>query len=206
MAIDVAQAEPRPNMAEEEMTDEQMEELLNHATIRLKEREGLRFQNEEPARYTFPQLDAGNLEKAYVTKKGEVAEADKARLLEEKDRQPGHGIRKMEDPVAAKKLAAEVRIHLFFLPPSYTLHEENNPNLFISSRVGVPFWCLSANMRVFIHSYSDYTPTIHTCLHHNTVIAATDRLRRRRKLPPAPHGTTFLRPTSPPSSSVTCNY
>lgn len=103
----------KPSMAEEDMTDEQMQELLNQATVRLKERQGLKFQAEEPTRYTFPKLDAGNMDKAYVTKKGEVAEADKARLLEEKDRQPGQGIRKMEDPIAAKKLVAEVRIHPF---------------------------------------------------------------------------------------------
>lgn len=109
MAMEVAE----PSMAEEDMTDEQMQELLNQATVRLKEREGLKFQAEEPTRYTFPKLDAGDLDKAYVTKKGEVAQADKARLLEEKDRQPGQGIRKMEDPIAAKKLAAEVRIHSF---------------------------------------------------------------------------------------------
>lgn len=114
MAMEVAKTEPKAAVLEGDMTDEQMEELLNQATIRLKEREGLKFQTGEPTRYTFPKLNAGNLEKVYVTKKGDVAEADKARLLEEKDRQSGHGIRKMEDPIAAKKRATEVRTVLFF--------------------------------------------------------------------------------------------
>lgn len=96
----------------EDLTDEQMEEMLAQATARLREKEESKmFQTEAPQKFTFPKMDAGALEKPYVVTKGNIAEADKARLIDQKHRQNDSLIRKVEDPVTAKKVAAEVRSH-----------------------------------------------------------------------------------------------
>jgi len=95
-------------MPQEDLTDEQMEEMLAQATTRLREKEeSAMFKTEAPQKYTFPKMNAGDLEKPYVVTKGHIAEADKARLIDEKYRQAGSLIRKVEDPVTARKLAEE---------------------------------------------------------------------------------------------------
>jgi len=104
-------------MPQEDLTDEQMEEMLAQATTRLREKEESNmFKTETPQKYTFPKMNAGELEKPYVVTKGHIAEADKARLIDQKHRQTDSLIRKVEDPVTARKLAAEVRSHYFSTP------------------------------------------------------------------------------------------
>lgn len=96
---------------DEELSDSEIDALLARASQRLKEQtqdKQLTTQSEEQ-RLTFPKLDAGNLEKPYVDTSGNIAKLNDNRLLEEKHRKKADIIRKVEDPVAAKKAAAEVR-------------------------------------------------------------------------------------------------
>lgn len=114
MASDALEVVSTTSPSQEELTDEQMEEMLAQATTRLREKEESKmFESEEPQKFNFPKMNAGNLEKPYVTTKGHVAEADKARIVGQKIRDDDSLIRKVEDPVTAKKLAAEVRSHHF---------------------------------------------------------------------------------------------
>ena len=148
MASGAMEAVSTKAMPQEDLTDEQMEEMLAQATTRLREKEeSAMFKTEAPQKYTFPKMNAGDLEKPYVVTKGHIAEADKARLIDEKYRQAGSLIRKVEDPVTARKLAEEVRSH--YTPHLHHVYEEDIPN-FPSSRVGAPFWCSSAKLRAFI--------------------------------------------------------
>lgn len=119
MASDALEVVSKMVPSQEDLTDEQMEEMLAQATARLREKEESKmFQTEAPHKFTFPKMDAGALEKPYVVTKGNIAEADKARLIDQKHRQNDSLIRKVEDPVNAKKIAAEVRSqHDFSTPP-----------------------------------------------------------------------------------------
>jgi hypothetical protein len=103
---------------DEDLTDEQMEQLLARATARLQQKAtpAQSKKTGEKAPYTFPKLNPGALEKPYVTTQGDVATVDATRLLEEKHRKQANGIRKVEDPVASKKLALEVRLTPFHMP------------------------------------------------------------------------------------------
>lgn len=149
MASDAIELVSKMAPSQEDLTDEQMEEMLAQATTRLREKEEAKmFQTEAPQKFTFPKMNAGALEKPYVVVKGHVAEADKSRLIDDKHRQSGSLIRKVEDPVTAKKLAAEVRSILYSITPKY-VYEEDIP-IFPSSRVGAPFWCPSAKLRVHL--------------------------------------------------------
>jgi len=85
-----------------------MEQLLAQATTRLRQKESSKSLQTQPYRYTFPKLDAGALDQSYITSTGDVAEADRTRLLEDEQRQKCGGIRKVEDPVVARKIALEV--------------------------------------------------------------------------------------------------
>ncbi|KAF2159820.1 hypothetical protein M409DRAFT_70725 [Zasmidium cellare ATCC 36951] len=97
-----------PTTADEELTDEQIEQLLARATARLQEKaKQQQLTKSHTQEFKFPKLDAGLLEKPYVETKGDVATVDASRLLEEKHRKQANGTRKVEDPVTAKKAAAD---------------------------------------------------------------------------------------------------
>lgn len=116
-------------LAEDDLSDEQIQQLLARASARLEGKTGetaLQLADEGRTKFSFPKLDTGALVKPYVTTNGDVASVNPARLLEEKHRKGADGPRTVEDPVAAKKLAIEVciRVPLSIL---LHLHEENNP-------------------------------------------------------------------------------
>ncbi|WPH00713.1 rRNA-processing protein FCF2 [Acrodontium crateriforme] len=92
--------------AEDDLTDEQIEELLAGATARLQAKSKA-VQIQEPTTFSFPKLNAGELEKPYISSDGVCAHVDAARLLEDKHRKQANSTRMVEDPVAAKKLAIE---------------------------------------------------------------------------------------------------
>lgn len=97
---------------DEELSDEQIDQMLARATARLQRKsdQSAVVKPSDKRSFSFPKLDAGRLDKPYVSTKGEIASVDARRLLEEKQREQANGIRKVEDPVTAKKLALEVSI------------------------------------------------------------------------------------------------
>lgn len=125
--------------SDEDISDEQMEQLLARATARLqaKSKDSQLTQPTTQHSFHFPRLDAGKLEKPYVSTKGDVATVDASRLLPVKDRKQANGIRKVEDPVTAKKTAAEVRYQSCAIS-TYTMRKIIP--ISILSRVRAPFW------------------------------------------------------------------
>lgn len=136
--IVVASTKPTA-VLDDELSDEQIEQLLARATARLQEKskQTQLIQKNESHSYTFPKLDAGALEKPYVTTKGDIATVDSSRLLKEKLRKQAEGIRKVEDPVTSKKALEEVRVIHIFHP---ALSMRKIIPISILSRVRAPFW------------------------------------------------------------------
>ncbi|KAI7230220.1 rRNA-processing protein FCF2 [Hortaea werneckii] len=89
-----------------DLSDEQIDQLLARATDRMQQA-GAVVKDDEKSPYTFPKLNAGELEKPYIASKGAVASVDSSRLLDDKDRKQANSIRKVEDPLTAKKAAVE---------------------------------------------------------------------------------------------------
>lgn len=180
---------------QEDLTDEQMEEMLAQATARLREKqESKMFQTEAPQKFSFPKMDAGTLEKPYVVTKGNIAEADKARLIDQKHRQNDSLIRKVEDPVAAKKIAAEVRSH-YYLSTSHHVYEEDIPIFSLEQSRGTVLVLFCQTESFIFHSYSETLPS--RCLDKYAVTQhvtlANIAIRKRKRLL-APSGTTCLVP------------
>ncbi|KAK1819675.1 dTDP-fucopyranose mutase [Friedmanniomyces endolithicus] len=96
---------------DEDLSDTQIEELLARATARLQQRANTKeLATSHPKQhFNFPKLNTGKLEKPYISTKGDVATVDAKRLLEEKQRKKANMVRKVEDPVTAKKAALEVK-------------------------------------------------------------------------------------------------
>ena len=110
MAAATAPEKVSRGQEDDSLTDEHIDELLARATARLREKANSKdiLKNDEQQSYNFPKLQTGQLEKPYVSSNGNVATVDAPRLLEEKQRKQANGIRRVEEPVAAKKLALEV--------------------------------------------------------------------------------------------------
>ncbi|KAI7408299.1 hypothetical protein KC328_g61 [Hortaea werneckii] len=106
-----------PVAGDGDLSDDQIDQLLARATERMQQA-GAAVKGDEKNPYTFPKLNAGELEKPYIASKGAVASVDSSRLLDDKDRKQANSIRKVEDPLTAKKAAIEEIIPIIFLERS----------------------------------------------------------------------------------------
>ena len=205
MASDAIEAVSKMAPSQEDLTDEQMEEMLAQATTRLREKEEAKmFQTEAPQKFTFPKMNAGALEKPYVVVKGHVAEADESRLIDDKHGQAGSLIRKVEDPVSAKKLAAEVR-HILYFTKSHHVYEEDIPIFSLEQSRGTVLVSFCQTESSFIHSYSE--TLLPHCLIRYAIqcCTSTNFVTRKRKRLLVPSGTTCLAPTLHRSSRGICS-
>ena len=97
----------------EDLTDEQIDQMLVNAAARLKEKhekqetKGLSTKSQKQ-NWNFPKLNVGNLQKPIVNTKGDIASLQRPGKLEPKQNGRTEEFRKVEDPVNAKKLALEV--------------------------------------------------------------------------------------------------
>ncbi len=100
---------PNPTI-DEELTDEQIDKLLARASERLQAKKAATSlaKKEEAPRYNLQKLNPGKLVKPYVSTQGDIAIVNATRLVDEKQQKQANGIRKVIDPVAAKKLSEEV--------------------------------------------------------------------------------------------------
>lgn len=104
---------------EEDLSDEQMQEMLAQAARRRKENASVALfdkdDKDKASQFNFPKLNTGEMVQPYVSNSGDVATVDRSRLLAEQDRKLSNQIRKVEDPVAVKKKMLEVCLQPFLL-------------------------------------------------------------------------------------------
>ncbi|KAF2253837.1 Fcf2-domain-containing protein [Trematosphaeria pertusa] len=91
--------------SDEELTDEQVRQLLNEAEKRLREKASSHPTAEKP--FTLPKLKPTQLPDTYLTTKGSITRLDQSKLVPEKDRALANGVKKIEDPVVAKRQRKE---------------------------------------------------------------------------------------------------
>lgn len=134
---------------EEELSDEQMQEMLAQAARRRKENVSVALFDKDDKdkgnQFNFPKLNTGEMVQPYVSNAGDVAVVDRSRLLAEQDRKLSNQIRKVEDPVAVKKKMLEVCSETFLLLHSFLAYEENYPNFFLTRNQGTVLVLLCTN-------------------------------------------------------------
>ncbi|KAI9711968.1 MAG: hypothetical protein M1828_001767 [Chrysothrix sp. TS-e1954] len=90
--------------ADEDLTDDQIEALLQQAEARIRSNTTTFISETKPQRQNRPRRSStSTIPEPYVTTTGQVAHTDPSRLLAEKDRKLSDGFRKLEDPVAFKQ-------------------------------------------------------------------------------------------------------
>jgi hypothetical protein len=129
----------------ESLSDEQIEQLLQQATVRLREQQAIKLDSRyTPAIPAAGKLMVSTVAKPYIQTTGDIAKADTSRLVDEQHRQLADGaIRKVEDPVTVKQRNLEVRYAAF--PNTLLANEENFPKVFsLDAESRAPSWCPSA--------------------------------------------------------------
>lgn len=100
---------------DEELSDEQIRELLNEAAVRM------RAQAAQPAVKTdapfrLPKLQPGHIADTYEKTDGNITRLDHSKLIDKKQQALANGIKKIEDPLQIKRQKQEVRSILHLLP------------------------------------------------------------------------------------------
>lgn len=97
--------------ATEDLTDEQIEQLLRQAEERARNPSSTALIPKHESHYVRAKKTAiVGLPKPYIESNGEVAHADPRRLVEESTRTMANGIRKVEDPLITKKNKLDVSL------------------------------------------------------------------------------------------------
>lgn len=111
MAAPTALDRARTKSAEDDLTDEQIEELLARATNRVQAKAASKptRANDISQERAVSKLNTGALKEPYILSKGDVTTFDAARLANtEKQPKKGNGIRVVQNPGAVKRMADEV--------------------------------------------------------------------------------------------------
>lgn len=118
---------------EDDMTDDQMQAMLEEAAARLRQNAVMQVDKDQSTQFKFPRLETGAIAHSYVTSKDGVAHLDPTRRMNERDWKLSNQIRKVEDPVVVSNRKAEVRKHPVLPQHAY---EEDNPNFSLEQSSG----------------------------------------------------------------------
>lgn len=90
---------------DEDLTDEQVRELLTEAAQRMRTTPP---QSSADAPFKLPKLNPGHIADTYSTTHGEITKLDGSKLLSAKEQALANGFKKIEDPLQLKKQKQEV--------------------------------------------------------------------------------------------------
>lgn len=133
--------QPLVEDTDEELSDEQIRELLNEAAVRM------RANAAQPASSTqtpfkLPKLTPGHIADTYEKTDGNITRLDQSKLVDQTQKALANGIKKIEDPIQVKKQKQEVRqFNRTRTPVMISI-----PNVLLS-RFGHRLGCLPAPLR-----------------------------------------------------------
>jgi hypothetical protein len=113
MALPAHQPFPEDDI-DEELSDEQVRELLNEAERRMRATQAASPPITTDAPFKLPKLKPGHVADSYLKTEGGVRQLDTSKLINQKERVLAYGIKKIEDPVQVKKQKSEVCTAKFY--------------------------------------------------------------------------------------------
>jgi hypothetical protein len=93
---------------DEDMSDEQVRELLNEAAARMRAKAAGKPTATANVPFKLPRLRPGHLADTYETTDGNITRLDHSKLVDQKQQALANGIKKIDDPLAIKKQKIEV--------------------------------------------------------------------------------------------------
>jgi hypothetical protein len=88
---------------DEEMSDEQIRELLNEAAVRMRAKAAGKSLATTDVPFKLPKLRPGHLADTYETTDGNITRLDYSKLVDPKQQALANGIKKIDDPLAVQK-------------------------------------------------------------------------------------------------------
>ena len=96
---------------DEELSDEQIRELLNEAAVRMRAKAVQTAGSvKAEAPFKLPKLQPGHIADTYEKTDGNITRLDHSKLVDKMQQVMANGIKKIEDPLAIKKQKQEVRL------------------------------------------------------------------------------------------------
>lgn len=189
---------------DEELSDQQIKELLNEAAERMRAKAALQPSAAPEVPFKLPKLRPGHIADTYEKTEGNITRLDHSKLIDKKQLALANSIKKIDDPIADKRKRKEVCTSFFSSPHSRMPVMIIIPNFFPDADSGSVLDAFLHHLMVFIHSYTEAQHTSFT-VHDYHACAHADRINRRSWLLLVPRGSTCLRPISLQSLSVTCS-
>ncbi|CAO2649372.1 Nn.00g067570.m01.CDS01 [Neocucurbitaria sp. VM-36] len=88
---------------DEELSNEQVRELLNQAAQRMRAKAASQPVTTADAPFKLPKLKPGHIADTYERTKGNITRLDHSKLIDRKQQALADGIKKLEDPIQVKK-------------------------------------------------------------------------------------------------------
>jgi hypothetical protein len=139
---------------DEDLTDEQIRELLNEAAVRMRAKAAAQPVAATEAPFKLPKLKPGHIADTYEKTDGNITRLDHSKLVDKKQQTLANGIKKIEDPLQIKKQKKEVRslhfVHLYMFAC-----DDNYPKCF-AEQTRAPLWLSSCPTEApLVHSYTE---------------------------------------------------
>lgn len=127
---------------DEELSDQQIKELLNEAAERMRLKAALQPVAAPEVPFKLPKLRPGHIADTYEKTEGNITRLDHSKLIDKKQLALANGIKKIDDPVADKRRRKEVRCNLDpHSPPVMIII----PNFFLT-QTRAPSWTPSCTI------------------------------------------------------------
>jgi hypothetical protein len=88
---------------DEDMSDEQVRELLNEAAARMRAKAAGKSTATPDVPFKLPRLKPGHLADTYEKMDGNITRLDHSKLVDQEQKALANGIKKIDDPLAVKK-------------------------------------------------------------------------------------------------------
>jgi hypothetical protein len=95
---------------DEELSDEQIRELLNEAAVRMRAKAAGQPVVRADAPFKLPKLKPGHIADTHEKTDGNITRLDHSKLVDKAQQAMANGIKKIDDPLAIKKQKQEVRL------------------------------------------------------------------------------------------------
>ena len=105
--MDMLSAVTASQLPGDDMTDEQMQDILVRASTRLRQKEEMQ-KAQQTEQFTLPRLSTGEIARPYVSTKKGVAHMNGQQQVSEQQRKLSNQVRKVEDPVVVQQRLTEV--------------------------------------------------------------------------------------------------
>lgn len=128
---------------DDELSDQQIKELLNEAAERMRAKVALQPVSAPDVPFKLPKLRPGHIADTYEKTEGNITRLDHSKLIDKKQLALANGIKKIDDPIADKRKRVEVRT---MLPSHYPLPVMIIiPNFFLT-QTRAPSWTPSCTI------------------------------------------------------------